>query len=247
MLPNVIPYNKANIAKDQPWLSDIDPNYFDIPYIYGCNTDIDPCVLQDLIVRADEGDQYAYQQIYPFSHFILTTDFRIVQEPNVLRWGVFLEKAEHRSIDYTTISVGRDHKRGAPSFKTEYVSVSTVFIGAGENELFETRIFGGPLDGAHWRHQTLIDSKTRHWKIVKTARSLNRYMKRHGRSFRKDWLRLQKIHQFSSIRGFGWLSKHVDVLENLYIRLGRVPGHPQIPQPNIVCAMIQIFVPRESL
>jgi hypothetical protein len=247
MLPHIIPYNKANVAKDQPWLSDVDPNYLDMLDIFGYNTDIEPCVLQDLITRADEGDQYAYQQIYPLSHFILTTDYRIVQEPNVLRWGVFLEKAEHRSIDITTISVGRDHKHGTPSFKTEYVCVSTVFIGASENELFETRIFGGPLDGACWRHKTLIDSKTKHWKIVQTVRSLNRHMKRHGKSFRKDWLRLQKVHRLASIRGFGWLSKHVDVLENLYIRLGRVPGRPQVPQPNIMRTMIQIFIPRESL
>ena len=258
MLSHVISYNKANVATDQPWLADVD---FDVTGTFedfimeniGQRGDVEECVALDLMARADEGDRYAFDRLYPFCHFILTEDYRIVEEPNFLRWCIFLEKATHRQIDKTEICSGSkrpdpfERHSDAPSFKPQETAVSTVFIGTGPNELFETMTFGGPLGGTMWRHQTLIDAKTRHWKAVELAHKLNSYMKRHGKSFRKDWLRLEKMYKFSNTRGFSWLSKHIDIFESLHKRLYRAPGPPPIPQPDLVRQLAQMFVPRKSL
>ena len=255
MPPHVIPYNKANVIADQPWLdgTNCDSMFEDFVIENTEQRDIEPCIAPDMMARADEGDRYAFQQLYPFCHYILTEDYRIVEEPNFFRWGVFLEKAKHRLIDRTEICSGSERPgpferhSDAPTFKSQETYVSTVFIGTDLNELFETMIFGGPLNGTHWRHQTLIDAKTRHWKAVELAHKLNRYMKRHGKTFRKDWLRLEKMYKFSNARGFSWLSKHVDAFESLHKRLYRAPGPPPIPQPNLVYQLVQMFIPREPL
>jgi hypothetical protein len=249
---NIIPYNKANVATDQPWLdiADYDLNSVFEDFVIE-HADVEPCVAPDMMIRADEGDRCAFDQLYPFCHYILTEDYRIVEEPNFFRWGIFLEKAKHRQIDRTEICSGTplpgpfERHSDAPLFKPQETSVSTVFIGTGLNELFETMIFGGALGGTMWRHQTLIDAKMQHWKTVGLAHKLHRYMKRYGKSFRKDWLRLEKMYEFSNARGFSWLSKHVDVFEHLTKRLYRAPGPPPIPQPNIVYQLIQMFTPRE--
>ncbi|MFA5767202.1 MAG: hypothetical protein WC919_04730 [Candidatus Paceibacterota bacterium] len=253
---NIIPYNKANIAADQPWLdsTDCDLNSVFEDFVLenaSRSNDIEPCVAPDMMIRADEGDRYAFNQLYPLCHYILTEDYRIVEEPNFFRWGIFLEKAKHRMIDKTEICSGTkrpgpfERHSDAPPLKPQETSVSTVFIGTALNELFETMIFGGALNGTMWRHQTLIDAKTQHWKTVGLAHKLHRYMKQHGKSFRKDWLRLEKMYKFSNARGFSWLSKHADVFESLMKRLYRAPGPPPIPQPNIICKLAQIFIPRE--
>ena len=181
MLPHITPYNKANVAKDQPWLENVEGDYVDVfeRHMIGhwarC-ADVEEYLLADLIARADEGDQAAYELLYPHAHFILTEDYRIVQEPNFLRWGMFLELAQHRTIDKTEICKGiicENSNTIGPSFKPEETCVSTVFIGAHEGELFETMIFGGLMHNVSWRTQTLLDAKKQHWKAVDLAHKVN--------------------------------------------------------------------------
>jgi hypothetical protein len=259
MLDNIIPYKKENVATDQPWLIEADSELIDKFDDFIITPDTDPCIVSDLKIRADEGDQYAFQQLYPFPHFILTEDYRIVQEPNFYRWGIFLERCKHRIIDRTDICSGMPQEtvtfnrhypirdRDIPLCKIQETHVSTVFIGAMENELFETMIFGGPLHQNFWRHSTILDAKTRHWKAVNLAHEAKRYIKKHGRSYKKNWLRLKRVYKQMDSRNLNWVNKHSAMIESLFDRLNRTPGPLPFPQPNIMCDIAQMITPREPL
>jgi hypothetical protein len=253
----IIPYKRANVASDQPWMDgfgDVDSISQQILLSqYQERGDLDTVVLQSKIAAADDGDRQAIVELYPLLHYILTTDFRIVEEPNFLRWGIFMEKADHRQIDLTEICNGvldrypRAKESRAPQFRPEKAVVSTVFIGADLKCLFQTMIMGGLFNGVYWYHDSLSDAKTRHWKTVDMMHKFNRYMKRHGKSFRKDWIRLDKTYKLVNIRGFSWLCKRIETFESLYNRLSRVPGPPPVPQPSIVHQLAQMFTPRKII
>jgi hypothetical protein len=81
---------------------------------------------------------------------------------DLLQWGRWFENA-NRVIDYTEI--------------TSEVRVSTVFLGVdrrlwgdGPPLLFETMIFGGPLNENQWRYASRDDALTGHAAAVRKAR-----------------------------------------------------------------------------
>ncbi len=266
MLSHIIPFNEANVEADQPWLKPGENHHAkSVGDLFLREvTDIEPVILEHLKQRVSEGDQEALTQLYPICHYILTTDFRIVQEPNFYRWGLFLERAKHRNIDRTKICEGEERdrsyfsdswdaqqrrKRGrdTPSFKIQEMFVSTVFIGTGEDELFETMIFGGWLNTACWRCTTLSEAKKNHWDAVTVAHQYKNYMKRRGRVARKDWVRMDQFWRLANKRGREWAVKHLSQMEGVDDRLSKIPGEPNIPQPNVLFDMVQRFLPREKI
>jgi len=84
--------------------------------------------------------------------FILGPDGRTpVAEPDISKWGLWLETAD-RSVQKTAFGE---------------VEVSTVFLGldhsfGGRPMLFETMIFGGPLDGYQERYSTWSEAEAGH-------------------------------------------------------------------------------------
>jgi hypothetical protein len=265
---HIVPYDEANVATDQPWLTPEDhaaASAINTVYLQQRHEDMEQWMVEHLEERASDGDQEAISKLWPFCHYILTTDFRIVQEPNCVRWGIFLERGLHRVIDRTDICAGveRDreyrsnswaaqqrHKRkhpNAPRFKIEETYVSTVFIGTGDEELFETMIFGGWLDMIRWKTSTLESAKKAHWSAVTLAHLLKRYIKRHGKSVRKDWIRLDRFWELARKRDAQWVLKHIDTLMKIDGRLGRVPGHPVIPQADQFVELAQQFVARRGI
>ncbi len=250
MNAHIVPFNEANVLANQPWLTPQDE-------------------LQAKVVGDEFNAKYGSPRLEPgryspLTHFILTPDFRIVQEPNFLRWGIFLERGLHRIIDKTDICAGKDrdrcdfdswaaqqrHKRRrqeAPSFKIEETYVSTVFIGAHENELFETMIFGGWLNTTCWRSVTLEAAKKNHWAAVTLAHLLKRYIKRHGRSVRKDWVRLERFWRLGRKRGREWAVKHLPAVQRATDRLCRVPGSLSLPQPDLLSELAEHFLPRTGV
>lgn len=268
MLQHIIPYNEANVATDQPWLTaaeiahaKFECDLFDRRF----HERMEPWMVEHLEQRVAEGDQQAIEQLHPLCHFILTTDFRIVQEPNFLRWGIFLERGLHRIIDKTDVCAGQDRDRDflsnswacqqrrkrkrqeAPIFKIQQTYVSTVFIGADQHELFETMIFGGWLNTICWRTSTLEAAKKAHWSAVTLAHLLKRYIKRHGRSVRKDWVRLDRFWRLGRKRGPEWAMKHLATMQKVENRLSRVPGEPSTPQPDLLHELAQHFLPRTGV
>jgi hypothetical protein len=92
--------------------------------------------------------------------YVLDADNRPVKA-DVLTWGQFFG-SERRWIGFTQI--------------TSEISVSTIFVGVdhrfggkGPPLLFETMIFGGPLDGYQWRYASYDDAQTGHAATVRKA------------------------------------------------------------------------------
>lgn len=92
-------------------------------------------------------------------HYILKgrTPFAV----DLMTWGRWLEK-NNRVVGLTKI--------------TAACRVSTVFLGldhnffGGEPILFETMIFGGPLDGEQWRYRTYDEAERGHAEAVTQAK-----------------------------------------------------------------------------
>jgi hypothetical protein len=84
--------------------------------------------------------------------YILNENHETVLEPNVIKWAKWIEKT-NRIVARDTIGC---------------VLVSTVFLGLDHNHfgspplLFETMIFGGPLDDSHWRYSTWYEALNGH-------------------------------------------------------------------------------------
>jgi hypothetical protein len=84
--------------------------------------------------------------------YILDSNGNPVEENDLLTWGRWLENAPNREV-------GRDTTAGG-------AQVSTVFLGLdhgfGRPVLWETMIFGGPLDGFQARYTSLEDALAGH-------------------------------------------------------------------------------------
>lgn len=96
--------------------------------------------------------------------YYILRDLKLVQV-GLLEWAMWLENMQN-SIDHTTIGE---------------TNVSTVFLGIDYNFcftdlpnhrpiLFESMIFGGPLDQFQWRYSTLGEAKQGHAELVAAVR-----------------------------------------------------------------------------
>jgi hypothetical protein len=261
MGPYITPYNEANVIANQPWLTVEEHEQMKLMgsrFFHVRNPQVETWMVDHLEIQASEGDQAAIERLNPHCRFILTTDFRVIQEPNLPRWQMFMERSTHRFIDLTLICNGREPKdhgqewkrtrrSNVPSFKIEETFVSTVFLGKSEKQLFETMIFGGWLNHVFWRRNRLEAAKQCHWEAVMLAHQLKRYMKQHGRSVRKDWIRLEEFWRLAEKRGSKWMLKHVPVMDQLECRLIQVPGRPVVPCPNFFLDLIMYARPRQKV
>jgi hypothetical protein len=96
-------------------------------------------------------------------YYVLDSDNHVV-EVDMLTWAMSLEGTSNRVVDYTQI--------------TSEITVSTVFLGLdhrffgkGPPILFETIIFGGPLDGEGLRYSSYDDAEIGHRTFVAKARA----------------------------------------------------------------------------
>lgn len=95
------------------------------------------------------------------SNYILDGHEAVVVS-DILEWAQWFESAD-RIVDKTDV--------------TEDCRVSTVFLGIdhqfgdGPPLLFETMIFGGPLDEEQWRYSTWDEAVVGHSKAVESAKA----------------------------------------------------------------------------
>lgn len=88
---------------------------------------------------------------------------------DLMTWAEWFEEGKNRIVARTKI--------------TRKCDVSTVFLGldhnhrGGEPILFETMIFGGPLDGEQWRYHTYDQAERGHAEAVTQAKVANAKIK----------------------------------------------------------------------
>lgn len=96
-------------------------------------------------------------------------------------WGRWFETTSNRIVATTVVDDTPTEKtKGFPGRERKYIGpkvrVSTIFLGldhnysGGEPILFETMIFGGPLDGEQWRYHTYDEAERGHANAVKDAK-----------------------------------------------------------------------------
>ena len=97
-------------------------------------------------------------------YYILNDAGQPVQAKTVIEWAEWFEKAD---VD----------RRIALDEITPNVKVSTVFLGldhrfgmSGDPIIFETMIFGGPIDGHMRRYSTRFEAEEGHKDMVKLAK-----------------------------------------------------------------------------
>lgn len=115
----------------------------------------------------------------PLKFYALDQDNHVVEVEDCITWGRWFEDAtSQRQVGYTQI--------------TSEISVSTVFLGvdhrfpgfpSGPPILFETLVFGGPLDGDGNRYSSWDDAEIGHKAFVRLARAYQE--KEHGRNQKK--------------------------------------------------------------
>lgn len=68
-----------------------------------------------------------------------------------------------------------EHDRQIALTGVDDIVISTIFLGIdhapyGKPELFETMIFGGPMDQECWRYSDYFEAVSGHWSVVETIR-----------------------------------------------------------------------------
>lgn len=213
-VPHALSYEGRDVFEDQPWLSYLDNE------------------LCESLGAIHESR---------LMHWILTPKFEIVEEPNSMRWSMFMERAEHRHVGNTRL----------PNFKwldnSPSIHVSTIFCGVAPNELFETMIFGGPLDHQRWKTDTYGGAKCQHQAAIDLVRQCCNYLRRRkrGRMLAKAFKRSAKI--VDSIRTRN--RRHYNyyrMLYNAHVMASKVPGGLTMPHPNCLMEMAMLFISKPS-
>jgi hypothetical protein len=101
---------------------------------------------------------------YQVRWYILDDERQARQVKDVREWAQYFEYA-NRHVANDTI--------GDANISTVFLGVDHRF-GDGPPLIFETMIFGGPLDGEMWRYSTWDDAETGHQMAVKRVRERRR-------------------------------------------------------------------------
>lgn len=101
---------------------------------------------------------------YSLRYYILDAERRPVATDSIEQWGLMFHDMRQRRVASTDI--------------TPEIHVSTVFVGLdhryfgeGPPLLFETMVFGGPMDQQQWRYASWDDAETGHATAVRMVRN----------------------------------------------------------------------------
>lgn len=78
-------------------------------------------------------------------------------------WGRWMADNEARRVGATFIPSAD----GKITVSTMFLGINHRFDGEGAPVLFETMVFGGPMDGAQWRYETRPEAIAGHARVVK--------------------------------------------------------------------------------
>ena len=115
--------------------------------------------------------------------YILVDD-QAVAEPDLLKWAEWLEQAD-RLLRRTRIAplLG---VFGRCRVSTVFLGLDHNFLPGGPPLLWETMIFGGPLDGEEWRYGSRNEAIAGHGEAVRLARGARNPLRRRPTSARRD-------------------------------------------------------------
>src|SRR5262245_60327221 len=98
-----------------------------------------------------------------FKHYVLDSENRPVVCDDLIAWAIWFETMSNRTVGLTDVTSG--------------IRVSTIFLGInhrwhdkGPPVLFETMVFGGPLDGDGGRYVSWDDAEAGHNAMVRRVR-----------------------------------------------------------------------------
>lgn len=95
-------------------------------------------------------------------HYILDADNNVI-ETDLITWAIWLDNLGNRTVGYTEIT-------SECFISTVFMGLDHRFHGKGPPIVFETMIFGGPLDQHTWRYASYDDADTGHKAAVRKAR-----------------------------------------------------------------------------
>jgi hypothetical protein len=96
-------------------------------------------------------------------YYYLDADHHVVEAPDINTWAKYMRD---RRVDYTRINEEVE-------VITSFVIVDHRFIGSkGPPLVFETMVFGGPLDQEQWRYSSWDDAVVGHQMAVKKVREV---------------------------------------------------------------------------
>ena len=87
----------------------------------------------------------------------------VIDGPDPLMTWARAFESEDRRVAFTQLAPGVE-------VSTVFLGLDHEFLGDGPPLLFETMIFGGPLDGEQWRYASYDDAMTGHQMAVSKAR-----------------------------------------------------------------------------
>src|SRR5215831_3729719 len=94
--------------------------------------------------------------------YILDAENRPV-EASPLDWTMWFENVSNRRVGWTQVT-------SEVTVSTVFLGLDHRFVGEGPPILFETMIFGGPLDQQIWRYASWDDAEAGHRAAVRKAR-----------------------------------------------------------------------------
>lgn len=94
--------------------------------------------------------------------YILDEHDQVVAEPDLLRWANWFEKADRHIGDTTA---------GESRVSTVFLSLDQNHGGIGAPVLYETMIFGGPLDQERERYETRQQAEAGHERWVERLKA----------------------------------------------------------------------------
>lgn len=95
----------------------------------------------------------------PPLYYVLDENHEPRGTKDVREWSVFFENIEHRRVACTELTAD-------VSVSTVFIGIDHRFVGEGDPLLFETLVFGGPLDGEMDRYTSWGGAERGHAEIV---------------------------------------------------------------------------------
>jgi hypothetical protein len=99
-------------------------------------------------------------------HYVLDAESR-VRRAELMEWARWFEA---NAVNGTRL-VGLTEITSQVRVSTVFIGINSRYFGKGPPLVFETLVFGGPMDGEQWKYASWDDAETGHAVAVRKARA----------------------------------------------------------------------------